>query len=257
MEKQNFTNAVKIALVGVGGGGCNTINCIYKQGVPSAINLIALNTDARALQNITHSKILLGKKITQGLGAGMNPELGAKSAEESYEAIKEALQDSNIVLIVAGLGGGTGTGVLPIVAQITKEICALSIAVVTTPFTHEGKAREEIAQNGLDEIKKAVDSFIAIDNEVLLSIFNKSLGLKSTFEIMDSIIAQAVCGVAHFMLDSNNNEFDIKLINIAEKDSLDLIKEAIKSPLFSGVSIDGATIHYVLNDRLQRTNRDR
>lgn len=269
IEDLRITSEVKIAVVGVGGGGCNTINCIYEQGVPSIVKLIALNTDTKALQNIkAYIKIQLGEKITQGFGAGMDAELGAKSAEESYDEIKDALCDSNIVLITAGLGGGTGTGALPIVAKIAKEIGALTIAVVTMPFEAEGRAREKIAQNGLDEIKNVVDSFFVLPNDKLLSIINKSMGAKDTFIVLDSIITQAVCGLANMVSDNNgglNIDFaDLQItmenkglgfIGVGEKDGKDsainAIKEAMQSPLFDSTKTRDAKcaiIHYTINE---------
>ena len=267
IEDLHITSEVKIAIVGVGGGGCNTLNCIYEQGVHSAVNLIALNTDAMALQYINaHSKVQLGEKITQGFGAGMNPELGAKSAEESYEAIKSALQDSNIVLITAGLGGGTGTGASPIVAQIAKEIGALTIAVVTMPFSYEGKMREKIAQNGLDELKKIVDSFFVLPNEKLLSTIDKTLGIVDTLKIIDSTMAKTLLGLANILSGDSGLNIDLAdlriamenkglgLIGVGDKDgedsAVEAIKEAIESPLcgsFEGAKC--AIIHYTINEK--------
>ena len=267
IEDLRITSEVKIAIVGVGGGGCNTLNCIYEQGVHSAVNLIALNTDAKALQIINaYSKIQLGKKTTQGFGAGMNPELGAKSAEESYDLIKEALQDSNIVLITAGLGGGTGTGATPIVAQIAKEIGALTIAVVTTPFEAEGKAREKIAQNGLDEIKKVVDSFFVLPNEKLLSTIDKSMAACDTLKVIDSTMAKTLLGLANILSGDSGLNIDLAdlkiamenkglgFIGVGEKDGVDsaveAIKEAMQSPLcgsFEGAKC--AIIHYTINEK--------
>lgn len=267
IEDLHSTSEVKIAIVGVGGGGCNTINCIYKQGVPSAVNLIALNTDAKALQNINaHSKIQLGEKTTQGFGAGMDAELGAKSAQESYDAIKDALKDSNIVLITAGLGGGTGTGASPIVARIAKEIGALTIAVVTTPFACEGKARGRIAQKGLDELKNAVDSLFVLPNEKLLSTIDKSMAACDTLKIIDSILAKTLLGLANMASGDSGLNIDLAdlkiamenkglgLIGVGEKDGADsaveAVKEAMKSPLcgsFEGAKC--AIIHYTINEK--------
>ena len=231
---------------------------------------IALDTDKMALLNsVADSHIQLGEKITQGFGAGMNPELGAKSAEESYDLIKEALQDSNIVLITAGLGGGTGTGALPIVAQIAKEIGALTIAVVTMPFSYEGKMREKIAQNGLDEIKKVVDSFFVLPNEKLLSTIDKTLGMVDTLKIIDSILAKSLLGLANILSDNNGglniDLADLKIamenkglgfIGVGEKDgedsAVEAIKEAMQSPLFDSNKTRGAKcaiIHYTINEK--------
>ncbi len=269
IEDLRITSEVKIAVVGVGGGGGNTIDCIYEQGVPSIVKLIALNTDTKALQNIkAYIKIQLGEKITQGFGAGMDTDIGRKSAEESYEMIKDALQDSNIVLIIAGLGGGTGTGATPIVAKIAKEIGALTIAVVTTPFEIEGKMREQIAQNGLAEIKNVVDSFFVLPNEKLLSIMDKSMGLKDSLTFLDNVIAQAVCSLANMVSDNNGglniDLADLKIameskglgfIGVGEKDGEDsaanAIKEAMQSPLFDSTKTMGAKcaiIHYTINE---------
>lgn len=271
IEEIHNTSEVRIAVVGVGGGGCNTINHIIKHGVNSAIKLISLNTDAKALQTITaHSKIQLGEKTTRGFGAGMDPEVGRKSAEESYEQIKDELRESNIVLIATGLGGGTGTGASPIVARAAKEIGALTIAVVTKPFAYEGKMREKAAEEGLRELKKEVDTFIMIPNEKLLSIIDKSLGLRDSLKVVDDVMAQAVRGVASFILDNNSDGLNIDfadlntvmafkglgLIGIGEKDgedsAVEAVKEAIESPLFDNVSIKGAKgaiIHYTINEK--------
>ena len=354
MKKQNFTNIVKVAIVGVGGGGCNTINYIWENNsfaylskvspkqladflanehsqtialiaanmdsnsatemlsyfsdeeradiadkkesidnislqivkrvsnilenkLESLMNCkvevrkthIALDTDKMALlNNIVDSNILLGEKTTQGFGAGMNPELGKKSAEESYEAIKSALHDSNIVLITAGLGGGTGTGALPIVARIAKEIGALTIAVATMPFACEGRAREKIAQNGLDEIKNVVDSFFVLPNEKLLSTIDKSMAACDTLKIIDSTMAKALLGLANILSDNNgglNIDFaDLRIamenkgfgfIGVGDKDgedsAVEAIKEAMQSPLFDSTKTRGAKcaiIHYTINE---------
>lgn len=270
IEEIHNTSEVRISVVGVGGGGCNTINHIIKHGVNSAIKLISLNTDARALQTITaHSKIQLGEKTTRGFGAGMDPEIGRKSAEESYEQIKDELRNSNIVLIATGLGGGTGTGASPIVARAAKEVGALTIAVITKPFAYEGAMREKAAEAGLKELKKEVDTYIVIPNEKLLSIIDKSLGMKDALKVVDDVMAQAVRGVASFILDNAGDGMNIDfadlskvmmfkglgLIGIGEKDgedsAVEAVKEAIESPLFDNVSIKGAKgaiIHYTINE---------
>ena len=259
IDEIHNTSDVQISVVGVGGGGCNTINHIIKHGVDSRIKLISLNTDAKALQTITaHSKIQLGEKTTRGFGAGMDPEIGRKSAEESYEQIKDELRGSNIVLIATGLGGGTGTGASPVVARAAKEVGALTIAVVTKPFAYEGKVRERAAEDGLRELKKEVDTYIVIPNEKLLSIIDKSLGMKDALKVVDDVMAQAVRGIASFILKDSGEGMNIDfadltkvmlfkglgLIGIGEKDgedsAVEAVKEAIESPLFDNVSIKGA-----------------
>ena len=271
IEEIHSTSEVRIAAVGVGGGGCNTINHLIKHGVEREIKLISLNTDAKALQTITaHSKIQLGEKTTRGFGAGMDPEIGRKSAEESYEQIKDELQGMNIVLIATGLGGGTGTGASPVVARAAKEVGALTIAVVTKPFVYEGKVRERAAEDGLRELKKEVDTYIVIPNEKLLSIIDKSLGMKDALKVVDDVMAQAVRGIASFILKDSGEGMNIDcadltkvmlfkglgLIGIGEKDgedsAVEAVKEAIESPLFDNVSIKGAKgaiIHYIVNEK--------
>ena len=271
IEEIHSTSEVRIAAVGVGGGGCNTINHLIKHGVEREIKLISLNTDAKALQTITaHSKIQLGEKTTRGFGAGMDPEIGRKSAEESYEQIKDELQGMNIVLIATGLGGGTGTGASPVVARAAKEVGALTIAVVTKPFVYEGKVRERAAEDGLRELKKEVDTYIVIPNEKLLSIIDKSLGMKDALKVVDDVMAQAVRGIASFILKDSGEGMNIDfadltkvmlfkglgLIGIGEKEgedsAVEAVKEAIESPLFDNVSIKGAKgaiIHYIVNEK--------
>ena len=271
IDEIHSTSEVQIAAVGVGGGGCNTINHLIKHGVEREIKLISLNTDAKALQTITaHSKIQLGEKTTRGFGAGMDPEVGRKSAEESYEQIKDELQGMNIVLIATGLGGGTGTGASPIVARAAKEVGALTIAVVTKPFAYEGKVREKAAEEGLRELKKEVDTYIVIPNEKLLSIIDKSLGMKDALKVVDDVMAQAVRGIASFILKDSGEGMNIDfadltkvmlfkglgLIGIGEKNgedsAVEAVKEAIESPLFDNVSIKGAKgaiLHYPINEK--------
>lgn len=270
IEELNVANDINISVVGVGGGGNNTINHIMAHGVHESIKLISLNTDKAHLNNISaHVKMVIGEKTTNGLGAGMRPELGKKSAEESYDAIKEALKGSNIVFIATGLGGGTGTGATPIVARAAKEIGALVIAVVTKPFNYEGIAREKAAEAGLKELRREVDTMIVIPNEKLLSIIDKSLGLRQALKIVDNVLAQAVMGIASFVLKDSNGGMNIDyadlntimefrglgLIGIGEKEgedsAIEAVKEAIESPLFDNVSIKGARgalIHFEINE---------
>ncbi len=268
-EEMYSKNEVRIGVVGVGGGGCNTINHIIRHGVHRAIKLIALNTDATALESTTaHSKILLGEKTTQGFGAGMNPEKGKKSAEESYEIIKDELKEFNIIFIATGLGGGTGTGATPIVAKAAKDIGALTIAVVTTPFKHEMNKRAQIAEAGLKELKDEVDTIIVIPNEKLLSVIDKTLSAEDSFKLVDNVASQAVRGVAGFILSDSGGGMNIDfadlntimefkglgLIGIGEKDgedsAIEAVKEAIESPLLDNISIKGAKgaiIHYTIS----------
>lgn len=270
IKEMQGRSKVRISVVGVGGGGCNTINHIIKHGIDDDIKLISLNTDEEALGKVSaHSKLKIGEKTTDGLGAGMNPDRGRKSAEESYEDIIEEIKGSHIVLIATGLGGGTGTGASPIVAKAAKEVGALTIAVVTKPFKHEGALRAKIAEEGLRELRKEVDSFIVIPNEKLRSITEKSLGFKNCLKIVDDVMGQAVKGIASFVLNNSGEGINVDfadlntvmqfkglgLIGIGEKDgedsAVEAVKEAIESPLLDNISINGARgaiVYYELND---------
>ncbi len=259
------SNEIKISVVGVGGGGSNAINHLITHGVHRSINLIALNTDVQHLNSVkAHNKIQIGEKTAKGLGAGMIPEVGQKSAEESYETIKEALKDSHIVFVTTGLGGGTGTGAAPVIARAAKEIGALTIAVATKPFKVEGKQRERIAEKGLKELKKEVDTIIVIPNEKLLVTVSKQLGLKDSLKLVDNVLSQAVNGISTFILNNSKEGLNVDyadlttimnfkglgLIGIGEKDgqnaengensAIEAVREAMESPLMDDVSIKGA-----------------
>lgn len=258
VEEARNINGARIVAVGVGGGGGNMIGHMLKDGV-SGIELIMVNTDAQALKDSKGiNTIQIGSKLTKGLGAGMKPEVGRDSALESYDQIKNALEGADIVFISAGLGGGTGTGAAPIVAKIAKELNALTISVVTKPFGFEGPKRLKLAKTGLDELKKESDSIVVIPNDKLLSIIDKKLGIKDSFRIVDSVLAQAVSGTAGVIL--SNGEYDINLdfadlktvmshkgialMGVGEHQgnnaAYEAIKAAIESPLLDNVSINGA-----------------
>jgi len=158
------------------------INHIIRENPNLDIDLMIANTDAKALDNSpAHTKIQLGEKKTKGLGAGMRPEVGKEAAQESYEEIKSALETSDVVFIASGLGGGTGTGAAPVVAQAAKEIGALTVAVVTMPFSFEGKKRSKLADIGLSELRKESDSIVIIPNDRLLTLIDKKSGIKESF----------------------------------------------------------------------------
>jgi len=185
VEEASSTNGARIVAVGVGGGGGNMIGHMVKEGV-SGIELMMVNTDAQALDNMGHvSTIQIGTKLTKGLGAGMKPEIGKESALENYDEIRSALEGADIVFISAGLGGGTGTGAAPVVAKIAKEIGALTISIVTKPFSFEGPKRSKLAKLGLEDLKKESDSIVVIPNDKLLSIIDRKLGMRDSFKIVD------------------------------------------------------------------------
>jgi len=256
-EASNQSGA-RIIAVGVGGGGGNMIGHMLKEGV-TGIEMLLINTDAQVL-NETHgaSKIQIGAKLTKGLGAGMKPSVGKESALENYDEIRNALSGADIVFISAGLGGGTGTGAAPIVAQIAKEVGALTISVVTKPFKFEGSKRLKLAEEGLAALKKESDSIVVIPNDKLLSIIDKKLGLKDSFKIVDSVLAQAVSGTSGVILSSGDNDINLDFADLqtvmshkgmalmgvgeheGENAAYEAIKAAIESPLLDNMSINGA-----------------
>ncbi|WP_368030435.1 cell division protein FtsZ [Arcobacter sp. s6] len=264
-------NVAKIAVIGVGGGGCNMINHMINEG-SHKIDLIAANTDLQVLHiSKAPKKIQLGLKLTKGLGAGMKPEVGRDSAVESYEEIKSTLKGADIIFIAAGLGGGTGTGAAAIIAKAAKEIGALTVSVVTKPFTWEGKKRAGLANLGLEELKKVSDSIIIVPNDRLLEIIDENVGMKDAFKIIDNILYQAVNGMSEVILNPGNSDIntdfaDVKTImqhkgmalmgigrakgeNAAQR----ALEDAIDSPLLDKVSLNGAKgilIHFNIHPQV-------
>jgi len=264
-------NVAKISVIGVGGGGCNMINHMIKEG-SHKIDLIAANTDLQVLHiSKAPKKIQLGLKLTKGLGAGMKPEIGRDSAVESYEDIKSALKGADIIFIAAGLGGGTGTGAAAIIAKAAKEIGALTVSVVTKPFTWEGKKRAGLANLGLEELKKVSDSIIVVPNDRLLEIIDENVGMKDAFKIIDNILYQAVNGMSEVILNPGNSDIntdfaDVKtimqhrgmaLMGIGKAKGEDAaqraLEDAIDSPLLDKVSLNGAKgilIHFNIHPQV-------
>jgi cell division protein FtsZ len=192
--------SAKIKVVGVGGSGGNAISRMAKYNIPG-VDLIAVNTDDQDLNKTkAHFKIRIGKKLTQGLGTGMNPEIGRKAAEEQIGEIKEILQGADMVFITCGLGGGTGTGATPVVAEIAKSLGALTVAVVTKPFSFEGITRQKIAEAGLKNIKEKVDSLVFIPNDKLLTVLDPNTPIISAFWVCDEILKEAVVGIADLIM---------------------------------------------------------
>ncbi len=186
----------KIKVVGVGGAGGNAVSRMADCGI-KGVELMAINTDFHDLESCkADSKIRIGKKLTGGLGTGMNPELGRRAAEENREEISKALQGSDMIFLTAGMGGGTGTGALPIIAEIAKESGALTIAVVTTPFSFEGKERGRVAKRRMKALQERVDTLIPISNDRLLSSLEPGITLSQAFWTCDEILRQAVQGIS-------------------------------------------------------------
>jgi len=258
VEEASNINGARIIAVGVGGGGGNMIGHMLNEGV-TGIEMILVNTDAQVLsENSAASKIQIGAKLTKGLGAGMKPSVGKESALENYEDIRNSLDGADIVFISAGLGGGTGTGAAPVVAQIAKEVGALTISVVTKPFKFEGRKRIKLAEDGLEELKKESDSIVVIPNDKLLSVIDRKLGLKDSFKIVDGVLAQAVSGTSGVILSSGENDINLDFADLktvmshqgmalmgvgeheGENAAYEAIKAAIESPLLDNMSINGA-----------------
>ncbi len=253
---ENNELSAKIKVVGVGGGGSNAVDNMIKTNLSGAEFVIA-NTDAQALKaSVANVKIQLGEKITKGLGAGANPEIGKQSAIEVKDRIYEILDGSDMIFITAGLGGGTGTGGAPVIAEIAKKIGALTVAVVTKPFVFEGNKRMRQAEEGLAALKSVVDTVITIPNQRLLAVSGKSTSMIDAFKNVDEVLLQAVKGISDLINIHGivNVDFaDVKTImsemgmalmgtGVAEGDNkaLEAAQKAISSPLLEDISIEGA-----------------
>jgi len=189
----------QIRVVGVGGGGSNAVNRMIAEGL-AGVDFIAVNTDAQALMlSDAPSRVRIGDKLTRGLGVGGDPEMGHKAAEESADDLYEVLQGSDMVFITAGMGGGTGTGASPVIARVAKEMDALTIGVVTRPFSWEGAVRGEAARAGIEQLKEAVDTLIVIPNDRLLEITDKRVSLQSAFSLADDVLRQGIQGISELI----------------------------------------------------------
>ncbi len=246
----------KIKIIGVGGGGCNAINTMISSNL-EGVEFIAANTDLQALGNaLATTKIQLGADLTKGLGAGANPDIGRDATLEDAEKIREELAGADMIFITAGLGGGTGTGGAPVIASIAKELGALTVAVVTKPFFFEGKRRQIAAERGMEELKKTVDTLIAIPNQRLLSISDRDLSLLASFKKADEVLLHASKSISDLITIPGliNLDFaDVKTImsemgmafmgmGIAAGDNkaIEATHKAISSPLLEDISISGA-----------------
>ena len=246
----------KIKVIGIGGGGSNAVNRMIATNL-RGIEFIAANTDLQALHKCRAGlKLQLGTKITKGLGAGADPEVGRKAALEDTDKILEMLDGADMIFLTAGLGGGTGTGAIPIIASLAAEIGALTVAVVTKPFGFEGRKRMQFAERGLEELRNAVDTLITIPNERLLSFVDRGTPLAEAFRIADDVLRQAVQGISDLITipgEINVDFADVKTImsgmgmalmgtGIAkgENRALEAAQRAISSPLLEETSIEGA-----------------
>ena len=251
---KNKSNVIKV--IGVGGGGSNAINYMHSKGI-KGVDFVVCNTDSQALENSkVENKIQLGISLTEGLGAGANPEIGEKAAVESFDDLKKMLEtNTKMVFITAGMGGGTGTGAAPVISKLAKEMDILTVGIVTMPFQFEGKIREEQAKKGIDKLKNEVDALIVINNNKLRDIYG-NLGFKEGFAKADEVLATASKGIAEVITHHYTQNIDLKdaktvLSNSGNaimgsstasgsKRSIEAISSALDSPLLNDNRIDGA-----------------
>jgi cell division protein FtsZ len=268
IEEVRSNIGARIKIIGVGGGGTNMINHMVNENI-TGVDLIAANTDGQHLNSsLAPCKVQLGMKLTKGLGAGMKPDVGRAAAEESFQELKASLEGADMVFIAAGLGGGTGTGAAQVVAQAAKEVGALVVAVVTKPFVFEGPRRKKYADEALVGIKDVCDSIVVIPNDKLLAIVDKNMGVRESFRVVDNVLARAVTGISGVILSHGESDINIDfadlstvmshkgmaLMGVGEASGNDAayqaMKNAIESPLFDNISINGALgvlVHFAIH----------
>ncbi len=256
LVKPDSARIAKIKVIGVGGGGGNAVASMVDGGQISGVEFIAANTDAQVLlANSIPTKIQIGEKLTKGLGVGGNPQLGTQAAEESQEKLKEVLIGSDMVFVTAGMGGGTGTGAAPVIAKLAKESGALTVGVVTKPFTFEGTRRMILAEEGIENLRKEVDTLIVIPNQRIMDVVDRKVTLLEAFKVADSVLGQAVAGIADIITIPGlvNVDFaDVKTImseagsallgigtGVGENRAQMAARAAVASPLLD-LSIEGA-----------------
>ncbi len=250
------TPPTDIKVIGVGGGGGNAINRMIESGLKK-VTFVALNTDVQALQRSNaQMRIPIGKELTGGLGAGGIPEMGQKAAEESKDEIRDILEGTDMVFITAGMGGGTGTGAAPVVAEIAKGMNILTVAVVTTPFAFEGRKKLQFANEGIDRLRKNVDTLILIPNQYLLKVAENNTPIKQAFLMADDVLRQGVQGISELITEPGeiNIDFaDVRTVMKGKGDAImgiglgeganravDAARQAISNPLLENAKIDGA-----------------
>ena len=256
-KTEQYSRLPKIVVMGVGGGGCNAINNMMDKKI-EGVEFVAVNTDVQSLVNSKAQKtIQLGRNTTKGQGAGTYPEVGRSSAEESKEEIEDALKDVELLFLTAGMGGGTGTGATPFIAKMAKEKNILTVAVVTKPFQYEAEARLQIAEEGIAELKKYVDTMIVLPNENLFRIANKETTLKDAFMCSDNVLYLGVRGITDLITTSGLMNLDFADVGMVikkmgrammgmgeaegENRAIKAVEEALSNPLLEDVNIKGAT----------------
>lgn len=248
--------SAKIKVVGIGGAGGNALNGMIEAGL-SGVEFISVNTDAQNLENNrAPSRLQIGKNLTKGLGAGANPEIGLRAAEEDKEAIINSLTGADMVFITCGMGGGTGTGAAPVISEIAKDLGALTVGIITKPFSFEGKTRLQNAEKGIEEMRKCIDTLIVIPNDRVFSLIDRNTPAISAFKVIDSILLEATRSISDLINCHGyiNLDFaDIRTVMLGMGDALmgtgmatgegrasAAAEEAISSPLLDGVDINGA-----------------
>jgi len=256
MDYESMSQICNIKVIGVGGGGNNAVNSMVNSNITSA-EFVAVNTDKQALlMSRAKHRIQIGEKLTRGLGAGSDPDIGLRAAEESKEVLKQMLEGTDLVFITAGMGGGTGTGAAPIIAGIAKEMGILTIAVVTKPFSFEGRKRMENAERGIKDLKGCVDTLVVIPNDKLLKIVPKGTAVIEAFRTADEVLRQGIQGISDLIVTPSliNLDFaDVKTImknkglahmglgrGKGENRTIEAVRQAVSSPLLE-TTIEGAT----------------
>jgi cell division protein FtsZ len=245
-------NPTRIKVFGIGGGGSNAVNRMCLDGI-EGVELFAINTDIQHLTSLSvPNKIQIGEKVTRGLGAGARPEIGEQAALEDIDKIKEVLRNTDMLFLAVGLGGGTGTGAAPVIAEASKEMGILTVAVVTKPFNFEGQRRMQVALEGLERLKEVVDTYIVINNQKLVEVAEKNFSIKDAFKMVDDVLSKAVRGITSIVVTPaliNVDFADVRtvmekgglaLIGMGEGKKDFAIEQAIASPLLEGNTVAGA-----------------
>ena len=247
---------IRIKVIGVGGAGCNAVNTMIGSGL-SRVEFISANTDVQALgRSLAAFKVQLGPERTRGLGAGAKPEVGKEAAIESKDRLRDALEGSEMIFVTAGMGGGTGTGAAPVVASIARELGALTVGVVTKPFQYEGKRRWAHAEEGLQELRKNVDTLLVIPNQRLLGLVDKSTPLLDAFKVADDVLRQAIQGIADIITTTGHVNVDFADVRTVmtytgravmgmgtargPNRALEAAQKSISSPLLEEGNVQGA-----------------